>query len=211
MLRLGILVSGGGTNLQAIIDEINGGELANCEIATVVSSKPGVYALERAANNGIPTACISRKNYTLPEEYEQALTMHFKQFSVDLVVLAGFLSMLPQGFVTSYKNRIINIHPSLIPSFCGKGYYGIIPHQKVLEYGVKVTGATVHFVDFEYDSGPIILQKAVEVLEDDTPESLQQRVMQQAEWKLLPLAIKLYAEGRLALEGRKVFIKETKG
>ena len=211
MLRLGILVSGGGTNLQAIIDEINGGELANCEIATVVSSKPGVYALERAANNGIPTACISRKSFTLPEEYEQALTMHFKQFSVDLVVLAGFLSMLPQGFVTSYRNRIINIHPSLIPSFCGKGYYGFIPHQKVLEYGVKVTGATVHFVDFEYDSGPIILQKAVEVLYDDTPESLQQRVMQQAEWKLLPLAIKLYSEGRLSLEGRKVVIKGTRG
>lgn len=211
MLRLGILVSGGGTNLQAIIDEINGGELANCEIATVVSSKPGVYALERAANNGIPTACISRKSFTLPEEYEQALTTHFEQFNVDLVVLAGFLSMLPQGFVTSYRNRIINIHPSLIPSFCGKGYYGIIPHQKVLEYGVKVTGATVHFVDFEYDSGPIILQKAVEVLEDDTPESLQQRVMQQAEWKLLPLAIKLYSEGRLALEGRKVVIKGIKG
>ncbi len=210
MLRLGILVSGGGTNLQAIIDKIRSGELANCEIVTVVSSKPGVYALERAANNGIPTECISRRAFALPEEYEQALTVHFKQFNVDLVVLAGFLSMLPEGFVTSYRNRIINIHPSLIPSFCGKGYYGIIPHQKVLEYGAKVTGATVHFVDFEYDSGPIILQKAVEVLDDDTPESLQLRVMQQAEWELLPQAIRLYSEGRLALEGRKVVIKETR-
>ncbi len=206
MLRLGILVSGSGTNLQAIIDKIRSGELSGCEIVTVVSSKPAVYALERAAKNGIPTACISKKNFSEVEEYERALITHFKQFKVDLAVLAGFLSMLPEGFVTAYRNKIINIHPSLIPSFCGKGYYGIIPHQKVLEYGVKVTGATVHFVDFEYDSGPIILQKAVEVLDDDTPESLQLRVMQQAEWQLLPEAIRLYSQGRLALEGRKVRI-----
>jgi len=206
MLRLGILVSGSGTNLQAIIDKIHSGELDGCEIVTVVSSKPGVYALERAAKNGIPTACISRKDFTDAEEYERALITHFKQFKVDLAVLAGYLSMLPAGFVTEYRNRIINIHPSLIRAFCGKGYYGIIPHQKVLEYGVKVTGATVHFVDFEYDSGPIILQKAVEVLDDDTPESLQLRVMQQAEWQLLPEAIRLYSQGRLTLEGRKVRI-----
>ena len=207
MLRLGILVSGSGTNLQAIIDKIQSGELTNCEIVTVVSSKPSAYALERAANNGIPTASICRKDFSAVEEYDQALITHFKQFNVDLAVLAGFLSMLPEGFVKAFSNRIINIHPSLIPSFCGKGYYGIIPHQKVLEYGVKVTGATVHFVDFEYDSGPIILQKAVEVLDDDTPESLQLRVMQHAEWQLLPEAIRLYSEGRLTLEGRRVKIK----
>jgi len=200
MLRLGILVSG-------FIDKIHSGELAGCEIVTVVSSRPGVYALERAAKNGIPAACISKKDFSEAEEYEKTLITHFKQFKVDLAVLAGYLSMLPAGFVTEYKNKIINIHPSLIPAFCGKGYYGIIPHQKVLEFGVKVTGATVHFVDFEYDSGPIILQKAVEVLDDDTPESLQLRVMQQAEWQLLPEAIRLYSQGRLTLEGRKVRIK----
>lgn len=206
MLRLGILVSGSGTNLQAIIDKIHSGELAGCEIVTVVSSRPAVYALERAAKNGIPTACISKKDFSGAEDYERALITHFKQYKVDLAVLAGFLSMLPEGFVTEYRNKIINIHPSLIPSFCGKGYYGIIPHRKVLEYGAKVTGATVHFVDFEYDSGPIILQKAVEVLDDDTPESLQLRVMEQAEWQLLPEAIRLYSQGRLSLEGRKVRI-----
>jgi len=207
MLRLGVMVSGGGTNLQAIIDKIHSGELANCEIVTVVSSRPGVYALERALKSGIPAVCISRKDFTEAEEYEQALIGHFKQFKVDLVVLAGYLSMLPQSFVTEYRNKIMNIHPSLIPSFCGKGYYGIIPHQKALEYGVKVTGATVHFVDFEYDSGPIILQKAVEVMDDDTPESLQKRVMQ-VEWEILPMAIRLYSEGRLELDGRKVKIRK---
>ena len=140
------------------------------------------------------------------EEYDKALIEHFKSYDVDLVVLAGFLSMLGKTFVDTYRNRIINVHPSLIPSFCGKGYYGITPHQKALEYGVKVTGATVHFVDFEYDSGPIILQKAIEVMDDDTPESLQLRVMQQAEWELLPEAIKLFKENRLVIEGRRVRI-----
>lgn len=207
MLRLGVMVSGGGTNLQAIIDKIHSGELVNCEIVTVVSSRPGVYALERALKNGIPVSCISKKDFTEADEYEKALLDHFKKFKVDLVVLAGYLSMLPQSFVTEYRNKIINIHPSLIPSFCGKGYYGIIPHQKALEYGVRVTGATVHFVDFEYDSGPIILQKAVEVMDDDTPESLQKRVMQ-VEWELLPEAIRLYSEGRLELDGRKVKIRK---
>ena len=206
MLKLGILVSGGGTNLQAIIDKIHSGYLAGCEIVTVVSGRAGVYALERAKEHGIEAACISRKSFTVPEDYDQALLEHFKQRGVELVVLAGFLSMLGGAFIEAYKHRIINIHPSLIPSFCGKGYYGIVPHQKALEYGVKVTGATVHFVDLEYDSGPIILQKAVEVREDDTPESLQLRVMQEAEWDLLPEAIKLFSEGRLALEGRNVRI-----
>lgn len=204
MLRLGILVSGGGTNLQAIINKIQDGTLAGCEIVTVVSSRPGVYALERAKKNGIPSACISKKSFPTIEEYNRALLDHFQKTEVDLVVLAGFLSMLGEDFVKAYRNRIINIHPSLIPSFCGKGYYGIIPHQKALEYGVKVTGATVHFVDFEYDTGPIILQKAIDVHDDDTPESLQLRVMQEAEWELLPEAIKLFAEGRLMLDGRRV-------
>ena len=206
MLKLGILVSGGGTNLQAIIEKIHNGYLAGCEIVTVVSSRAGAYALERAKNNGIPTACISRKGFASMEEYNQALVEHFRQQGVELVVLAGFLSMLGEAFIEAYKNRIINIHPSLIPAFCGKGYYGIVPHQKALEYGVKVTGATVHFVDLEYDSGTIILQKAVAVLEDDTPETLQLRVMQEAEWELLPRAIKLFSERRLMLEGRRVRI-----
>ena len=209
MLKLGIMVSGGGTNLQAIIDKIEDGTLSNCKIVTVVSSRTGVYALERAQCHDIPATCIARKSFATMEDYDRALQEHFKQYDVELVVLAGFLSMLGKGFVKTYENRIMNIHPSLIPSFCGKGYYGIVPHQKVLEYGAKVTGATVHFVDTEYDSGPIILQKAVEVQDDDTPESLQLRVMQEAEWELLPKAIKLFSESRLVLEGRKVRILQV--
>ncbi|NLP08723.1 MAG: phosphoribosylglycinamide formyltransferase [Clostridiaceae bacterium] len=206
MLKLGIMVSGGGTNLQAIIDKIDSGYLEGCSIATVVSSRQGAYALERARKHNIPAVCISKKCFASVEEYDKALIEHFKSYDVDLVVLAGFLSMLGKTFVDTYRNRIINVHPSLIPSFCGKGYYGITPHQKALEYGVKVTGATVHFVDFKYDSGPIILQKAIEVMDDDTPESLQLRVMQQAEWELLPEAIKLFKEKRLVIEGRRVRI-----
>lgn len=206
MLKLGVLVSGGGTNLQAIMDRIDSGYLKGCRIVTVVSSRPGVYALERAEKHSIPTACIPARSFGSPAEYDKALTEHFKSFDVGLVVLAGFLSMLGEGFVDTFRDRIINIHPALIPSFCGKGFYGITPHRKALEYGVKVTGATVHFVDFEYDSGPIILQKAVRVMDDDTPETLQQRVMREAEWELLPEAIKLFSEGRLVLEGRRVRI-----
>lgn len=206
MLKLGIMVSGGGTNLQAIIDKIESGFLADCRIVTVVSSRAGAYALERAKNSGIPAAVISKKDFSSVEEYDQALIEHFTKHDVGLVVLAGFLSMLGEGFVNAYRNRIINIHPSLIPSFCGKGFYGLIPHIKALEYGVKVTGATAHFVDYEYDSGPIILQKAVEVKDGDTPETLQQRVMQEAEWEILPEAVRLYSEGRLVIEGRKVRI-----
>ncbi len=206
MLKLGILVSGGGTNLQAIIDKIQSGGLPGCEIVTVVSSRADAYALERANKYKIPTAYISRKSFSEATDYDTALLEHFRQHHVELVVLAGFLSMLGEAFIEAYKNRIINIHPSLIPSFCGKGYYGITPHQKALEYGVKVTGATVHFVDLEYDSGPIILQKAVKIHDEDTPESLQLRVMQEAEWELLPEAIRLYAQGRLVLDGRKVRI-----
>lgn len=206
MLNLGIMVSGGGTNLQAILDRIGSGYLENCRVVTVVSSKPGAYALERAGKYDIPSVCISRKDFSDIEDYDRALIAHFQKYGTGLIVLAGFLSMLGDGFIAEYRNRIINIHPALIPSFCGKGFYGMIPHVKALEYGVKVTGATVHFVEPEYDSGPIILQKAVPVREDDTPETLQLRVMQEAEWELLPEAIKLYSEGRLSVEGRKVRI-----
>jgi phosphoribosylglycinamide formyltransferase-1 len=209
MLKIGVLVSGGGTNLQAIIDKIESGQLKNCSIETVVSSKPGVYALKRAEKHGIPCVCIQRKDYMSQDEYDDALLNHFEKYGVGLVVMAGFLSMAGEKFVNRYKNKIMNIHPSLIPSFCGKGYYGIIPHEKALEYGVKVTGATVHFVDLDYDSGPIILQKAVYVHDDDTPETLQKRVMEEAEWVILPEAIRLFSEGRIAVEGRKVRIRDS--
>jgi phosphoribosylglycinamide formyltransferase 1 len=208
MLRIGVLVSGGGTNLQAIIERIGNGNLTNCRIVTVVSSKPGVYALERAAKHDIPSTCITRKNYQSLDEYDNALVEHFKAYEVELVVMAGFLSILGEKFIKAYENRIINVHPALIPSFCGKGYYGLIPHQKAIGYGVKVTGATVHFVELEADAGPIILQKAVYIQEGDTPEVLQKRVMEEAEWELLPEAIKLFAENRLVVEGRKVRIIE---
>jgi len=207
MLRIGVMVSGGGTNLQAIIDKINNGYLESCSIVTVVSSKEGVYALERAEKYNIPIECIAKRDYCDFEEYDRALVEHFNKYNVDLIVLAGFLSMIGEKLIESYKNRIINIHPSLIPSFCGKGNYGIIPHQKAIEYGVKVTGATVHFVEPEYDSGPIILQKAVYIREDDTPQTLQKRVMEEAEWEILPEAIKLFSKGKLYVEGRKVKIK----
>lgn len=207
MLKIGVLVSGGGTNLQAIIDRIDNGYLNNCEISTVVSSREGVYALERAGKHGIPNICISRKNYDSMEKYDDALIEHFNKYNVDLIVMAGFLSMVGERLNSIYKNRMINIHPSLIPAFCGKGFYGIVPHQRALEYGVKVTGATVHFVELEYDSGPIIFQKAVNIKENDTPETLQKRVMEEAEWELLPEAIKLFSEGRIIIEDRKVRIR----
>jgi len=206
MLKLGILVSGGGTNLQAIIDKMESGYLKGCSIAVVVSSRPGVYALERAKKHNIPSECVVRKNYTSIDEYDKALVETMEKHEVKLVVMAGFLSILGVGFIERFRDRIINVHPALIPSFCGNGYYGIIPHQKALEYGVKVTGATVHFVELEADAGPIILQKAVYIKEDDTPEALQKRVMEEAEWEILPEAIKLYSEGRLVIEGRRVKI-----
>lgn len=207
MLNIGVMVSGGGTNLQAILDRIEDGTLSDCSVVTVISSREGVFALERAKKYKINSTVISRKNFNSIDEYDQALIRHMRNHKVQLVVLAGFLSLLGENFVQEYKNSIINVHPSLIPSFCGKGYYGIIPHQKALEYGVKITGATVHFVEPEYDSGPIILQKAIEVLPDDTPETLQKRVMEQCEWKLLPEAIRLFSQGRLSVEGRKVIIR----
>ncbi len=211
MLNIGVLVSGGGTNLQALMDRITDGYVKNCRIVTVVSSRPGAYAMERASKAGINTVCIARKTFSGIDEYDEALLRHMAAYNVDLVVMAGFLSILGQRFCDYYKNRIINIHPALIPSFCGKGYYGLVPHQKALEYGVKVTGATVHFVDLEADAGPIILQKAVYIKEDDTAETLQKRVMEEAEWQLLPDAVRLFSEGRLSIEGRRVRIKTKEG
>lgn len=206
MLRIGVLVSGGGTNLQAILDKIDSGELGNCSVVKIVSSKEDVYALKRAEKHNIPSEVISRKNYSSLDEFDAALIDSLEKNGVELVVLAGFLSLLGERFNSYYKNRIINVHPSLIPSFCGKGYYGLIPHQKAIEYGVKVTGATVHFVELEADAGPIILQKAVHINDDDTPESLQKRVMEEVEWQILPEAVKLYSQGRLVVEGRRVKI-----
>ncbi len=210
-MKIGVLVSGGGTNLQAIIDSIESGYIRNAAIAVVVSSKPGVYALERAKKHGIPAVCIKKDDFSSPEDYDLALVSCLEGCGVELVVMAGFLSIVGKGLIDRYQNRIINVHPSLIPSFCGKGFYGIIPHQKALERGVKVTGATVHFVNEEPDGGPIILQKAVYVREDDTPETLQKRVMEEAEWKILPEAIKLFSEGRLELCGGRVKIREAGG
>lgn len=191
MFRIGVLVSGGGTNLQAIIDRIEDGYLKNCIITSVVSSKEGVFALERAKKHGISAVCMARKSYTNTEEYSRALAEHFEAEKVDLIVLAGFLTVLSENFIKKFENKIINVHPSLIPSFCGKGFYGLVPHQEALKYGVKVTGATVHFVNGEVDGGKIILQRAVYIQDDDTPEVLQARVMREAEHIILPEAIKL--------------------
>lgn len=206
MLKIGVLVSGGGTNLQAIIDKVESGYLSNCSIVTVISSRPDTYALERARKHNIEGVCISRKNFTSIEEYDLALISDLESHGVELVVMAGFLSILGETFTKRYEGRIINVHPALIPSFCGKGYYGLIPHIKALEYGVKVTGATVHFVELEADAGPIIMQKAVYIKEDDTPETLQKRVMEEAEWDILPKAIKLISENKVRIEGRRVKI-----
>lgn len=208
MLKIGVLVSGGGTNLQAIIDKVESGYLSNCTITTVVSSRPGTYALERARKHNIEGVCIARKSFDTIEEYDLALISHLDSHGADLVVMAGFLSILGETFTKRYEGRIINVHPALIPSFCGKGYYGLTPHVKALEYGVKVTGATVHFVELEADAGPIILQKAVYIEEGDTPETLQKRVMEEAEWDILPKAIKLISENKVIIEGRRVKILE---
>lgn len=206
--RIAVLVSGGGTNLQALLDAQKRGEIPGGEIILVVSSKPGIYALERAEKAGVETLTVARKDYPDTESFCAALLDTLKAHTIDLVVLAGFLSILTPDFVRAYENRLINIHPALIPSFCGKGAYGLHVHEMALEYGVKVTGATVHFVTEGADEGPIILQKAVEILPSDTPETLQRRVMEEAEWKLLPRAVALFCEGRLAVEGRRVIIRE---
>lgn len=206
MLKLAVMVSGGGTNLQAILDAIADGTVTNAKVVKVISNSSRAYALERAAKAGIPAQCITRKQYPQPEQFDQALLAALQESEADLVVLAGCLVVIPQIVVDAYPNRIINIHPALIPAFCGTGYYGLGVHEKVLARGVKITGATVHFVDGGTDTGPIILQKAVEVQEGDTPEVLQRRVMEQAEWIILPKAIDLIANGRVTVSEGKVQI-----
>mgnify|MGYP000022390164 FL=1 len=208
MLRIAVLVSGGGTNLQAIIDKIASGEIHNTEIAVVISNNRKAYALERAKNNNIPAECISPKSFEDREEFHRALLAAVDSYNVDLIVLAGFLVAIPDIMVKAYTNRIINIHPSLIPSFCGKGHYGLHVHEAALGRGVKVTGATVHFVDDGTDTGPIILQKPVMIEQDDTPETLQRRVMEQAEWVILPQAIDLIAQGKVKVIDGKTVIEQ---
>lgn len=207
MLKLAVCVSGGGSNLQAIIDAIDSKAITNAEISVVISNNANAYALERAKKHGIESVCISPKSYDSREEFNRVFIDKIDSYDVDLVVLAGFLVVVPEEMIKKYTNRIINIHPSLIPSFCGKGYYGLKVHEGVLSRGVKITGATVHFVDEGTDTGPIILQKAVEVLEDDTPEVLQRRVMEQAEWKIMPQAINLIASNKVSVIDKKVYIK----
>ena len=199
MIKVAVLVSGGGTNLQAIIDAVNAGKITNAEIALVISNNKNAFALERAAKAGIKSLCISPKDFADRADFNKALVAALDEAGVDLVVLAGYLVIIPQEMVAKYRGRIINIHPSLIPSFCGTGFYGLKVHEAALARGVKVTGATVHFVDEGTDTGPIILQKAVEVKEGDTPEVLQRRVMEEAEWKILPEAINLIANGKVKL------------
>ena len=189
MLKVGVMVSGGGTNLQAIIDGVHSGVITNAKLEVVISNKKDAYALTRAKDNGIKAESVCIKDYATRDEFNKALIGTIDSYNLDLIVLAGFLVVLPEELINKYRNRIINIHPSLIPSFCGNGFYGLHVHEKALERGVKITGATVHFVDEGTDTGPIIYQKAVEVLEGDTPEILQKRVMEQAEWKILPKSI----------------------
>ena len=208
MLRLAVLVSGGGTNLQAILDAIDEGIITNAEVSVVISNNAGAYVLERAKKKEIDAVCLSPKTFASREAFNEALLAKLQSYNVDLVVLAGCLVVIPQSIVDAYPNKIINIHPSLIPSFCGTGYYGLKVHEGVLSRGVKVTGATVHFVDGGTDTGPIILQKAVEVHEGDTPKALQQRVMEEAEWVIMPRAIDLIANGKVTVEDGHVKIKE---
>lgn len=207
MLKILVCVSGGGTNLQAIIDGIQNGTIEHTEIVKVISNNPGAYALERAAKAGIEGVCVSPKNFENRDAFHKALMEEVKKAEPDLIVLAGFLVVIPEEMIRLYKNRIINIHPSLIPSFCGTGYYGLKVHEGVLARGVKVTGATVHFVDEGTDTGPIILQKPVMVEQGDTPEILQRRVMEQAEWMIMPEAINLIAAGKVSVEDGKAVIK----
>lgn len=207
MLRIGVMVSGGGTNLQAILDAIDNGIITNTEIEVVISNNKNAYALERAKNHGVEAVCVSPKDFATREEFNEALINKLDEYKLDLIVLAGCMVVLPETLIKKYPNKIINIHPALIPSFCGTGYYGLHVHEKVLERGVKLTGATVHFVDAGTDTGPIIMQKAVEVLDDDTTEVLQRRVMEQAEWKIMPEAINLIANGLVTVIDNKVKIK----
>lgn len=205
--RIAVLVSGGGTNLQALIDAEAKGELGSGRISLVISSKPEAYAIERARRAGIETRVLSRRDYGDIAEYSAALTDALVEAEIDLVVLAGFLTIIDEQVYNKFPNRILNVHPALIPSFSGKGYYGLRVHEAALEKGVKVSGATVHIVTPECDAGPIVLQRAVEVKEDDTPQTLQRRIMEEAEWKILPEAVRLFADGKITVENNKVRIK----
>ena len=208
MTRIAVLVSGGGTNLQALIDAQARGELGDGEISLVIASKPGVYALERATNANIEGRVLARRDYESIADYSKALADTMTAEKIDLVVLAGFLTIIDEQVYEAFPNRILNVHPALIPSFCGKGFYGLHVHEAALEKGVKVSGATVHIVTPECDAGPIVLQKAVAVKQDDTPETLQRRIMEEAEWKILPEAVRLFCDGKITVENNKVYIKE---
>lgn len=205
--RIAVLVSGGGTNLQALIDAEKRGELGNGKISLVISSKPDVYALERAKNNGIASLVLARKAYDSISDYSKALADALEAAGADLVVLAGFLTIIDEQVYEKFPNKILNVHPALIPSFCGKGFYGLHVHEAALAKGVKLSGATVHIVTPECDAGPIVLQKAVEVKQDDTPETLQRRIMEEAEWKILPNAVRLFCEDKITVVNNKVYIK----
>ena len=208
MLSITVCVSGGGTNLQAILDAIDSGKITNARVDAVISNNAGAYALERARQHGIEAICVSPKDYPNREAFNEAFLQELNAHQPDLIVLAGFLVVIPQQVISTYRGRIINIHPSLIPSFCGTGYYGLKVHEAALSRGVKVTGATVHFVDEGTDTGPIILQKAVEVQPGDTPKVLQQRVMEQAEWVILPQAIDLIANQKVVMEDGRAVVSE---
>lgn len=205
--RIAVLVSGGGTNLQALIDAEKRGELGNGEISLVIASKPGVYALVRAEENRIASLVLARKDYASIAEYSKALADALENAKIDLVVLAGFLTIIDEQVYERFPNRILNVHPALIPSFCGKGFYGLYVHEAALAKGVKVSGATVHIVTPECDAGPIVMQKAVEVKENDTPETLQKRIMEEAEWKILPASVKLFCDDKIEVVDNKVYIK----
>lgn len=209
MLKMAVLVSGGGTNLQAIMDAIDNGTITNAKIDIVISNNKNAFALERAARHGIPTRCISPRDYNSREQFNEELLWALLDREIDLVVLAGCLVVIPEKMVDAFPNRIINVHPSLIPSFCGTGFYGLKVHEEALRRGVKITGATVHFVDKGTDTGPIILQKAVEVKQDDTPKDLQLRVMEEAEWKILPRAIDLIANGKVEVSQGRVLLRQS--
>ena len=206
MLNIAVLVSGGGTNLQALIDAQSRGEIKNGRITCVIASKPGVYALERAKNNGIATRVIPRKEYADIASYTRAVTDALLEEKADLVVYAGFMTILDSQIVKAFEGKMMNVHPALIPSFCGKGFYGLHVHEAVLESGVKLTGATVHFVTEDCDAGPIIMQKAIDINNGDTPETLQKRVMEQCEWVILPKSVSLFCEGRIKIIGNKTEI-----
>ena len=206
MLNIAVLVSGGGTNLQALINAEHSGKIKNGKITCVISSSPDAYALERAKQNGIDTKVVRRKDYADRKAYSEAIVEVLQEAKADLVVYAGFMVILDEVVAKAFPNKMMNVHPALIPSFCGKGFYGLHVHEAVLEAGVKLTGATVHFVNEVCDGGPIILQKGVEVLDDDTPETLQRRVMEQAEWEILPEAVSLFCQGKITVEGNKTRI-----